>query len=262
MDQATKLRRMMMSSSGESECRIITVISGQEGVGKTSVVANTALQLAKEGKKVIILDADYNSGKLEYAVGRPHRYDLLDGRINIHAIIDNEERVGMLACRVYRRNVEDSFRKICAKIEEIRYDVDVIIVNMHSGMSVLVKLFSKISSDIWLITTVSQTAVTSSYYLLKILNTERKNGLMKKVKVISNDVANYKTGEALFIKLKSVVERFLDIEIEFLGSIISDDEQRFAHEQNKLVGVLFPKSNFAKSIEIITKKMQLEYINN
>lgn len=139
MDQATKLRKMMMDEKKEPDCRIITVLSGKEGVGKTTIVANLALQLAKEGKKVVILDADYKSGKLEEAVGRPHKYDLLDGRINIHALIDNEERIGILSCRVYRKNVEESFKKVCNKIEEIRYDVDVIIVNMHSGMSILVK---------------------------------------------------------------------------------------------------------------------------
>lgn len=80
------------------------------------------------------------------------------------------------------------------------------------------------------------------------------------MKVISNGVKNYKTGEALFVKLNSVVERFLDTEIEFLGSIISDKKQVEAYRQNQLVGVLYPQSDFAKSIEIITKKMQLEYM--
>jgi len=260
MDQATKLRKMMMDEKKEPDCRIITVLSGKEGVGKTTIVANLALQLAKEGKKVVILDADYKSGKLEEAVGRPHKYDLLDGRINIHALIDNEERIGILSCRVYRKNVEESFKKVCNKIEEIRYDVDVIIVNMHSGMSILVKKFSQISSDVWIVTTVNQSSVTSAYYLLKILDSQKDDSLAKKVKVISNGVKNYKTGEALFVKLNSVVERFLDTEIEFLGSIISDKKQVEAYRQNQLVGVLYPQSDFAKSIEIITKKMQLEYM--
>ncbi len=60
--------------------RKIVVTSGKGGVGKTTVAANLAVQLAKKGQRVILCDADFALNNVDVATGVENRitYDLLD----------------------------------------------------------------------------------------------------------------------------------------------------------------------------------------
>jgi len=65
-DQASTLREVVRASSLQPLDALaghqpvaIAITSGKGGVGKTNVVANVAVALAKMGKRVLILDADF-----------------------------------------------------------------------------------------------------------------------------------------------------------------------------------------------------------
>ena len=67
MDQAEKLRNIIKQQNqvSSSNARIITVTSGKGGVGKSSTAINIALQFRKQGKRVIIFDADFGLANIE-----------------------------------------------------------------------------------------------------------------------------------------------------------------------------------------------------
>lgn len=79
MDQADKLReKMEMLKEKTSSARVIAVTSGKGGVGKTSVSVNLALELRKQGEKVVILDADFGLANVEVMLGIRPQYNLVD----------------------------------------------------------------------------------------------------------------------------------------------------------------------------------------
>ena len=53
-DQASSLRKMKQSRL----IKVIAVTGGKGGVGKTNITLNTAIAMAKQGKRVMVLDAD------------------------------------------------------------------------------------------------------------------------------------------------------------------------------------------------------------
>ena len=59
-----------------SRTQVITVTSGKGGVGKTNVVANTAIALAQTGKRVLVLDADLGLGNIDILLGLTPKYTL------------------------------------------------------------------------------------------------------------------------------------------------------------------------------------------
>ena len=63
-------------SAGPSRTQVITVTSGKGGVGKTNVVANTAIALAQTGKRVLVLDADLGLGNVDILLGLTPKYTL------------------------------------------------------------------------------------------------------------------------------------------------------------------------------------------
>jgi predicted ATP-dependent serine protease len=54
-DQAAGLRGLAALRTSDT-VRILTIAGGKSGVGKTSVVVNLAMTLAKNGKQVLILE--------------------------------------------------------------------------------------------------------------------------------------------------------------------------------------------------------------
>ncbi|MEX1133522.1 MAG: AAA family ATPase [Acidimicrobiia bacterium] len=60
--------------------RIFAVVSPSLGDGKTTVTANTALALARQGKRVLVIDGDFGHQKLSNLLtgGRPHEVGLTE----------------------------------------------------------------------------------------------------------------------------------------------------------------------------------------
>jgi flagellar biosynthesis protein FlhG len=83
-DQAAKLRELVSQLSTktytklepEYKTRLISVASGKGGVGKTNVTVNLAIALAKQGKKVLTMDADFGMANLDIVFGMTPSYNL------------------------------------------------------------------------------------------------------------------------------------------------------------------------------------------
>lgn len=60
-DQAEHLRK--------SEPKIVSVLSGKGGVGKSVIAVNLALALKETGANVLLLDADVGFGSVEILLG-------------------------------------------------------------------------------------------------------------------------------------------------------------------------------------------------
>lgn len=72
MDQADGLRKLIKPRS----IKVIAISSGKGGVGKTNVSVNLAVALAKEGKEVMLLDADLGLANVDVLLGLNPAYDL------------------------------------------------------------------------------------------------------------------------------------------------------------------------------------------
>ena len=86
IDQAEGLRHM----SKPTPVRVISVVSGKGGVGKTNVSANLAMSMAMQDKKVMVLDADLGLGNMDVMLGLHPVYNLahvINGERSLDEII-------------------------------------------------------------------------------------------------------------------------------------------------------------------------------
>ena len=121
---------------------------------------------------------------------------------------------------------------------------DVIIVDTGAGISDSVLEFVLSGNEVILVTTPEPTSITDSYSLLKALN--RSPGFSTsgiRIRIAVNRVLSASDGRNLFSKLDVVVNRFLDMEIEYLGNVPQDDH------------IEYPNSKSAKAFEEIAKKI-------
>ena len=144
MDQAEKLREIIkkQNQSNESSARIITVTSGKGGVGKSNVSINLALQFRRQGKRVIIFDADFGLANIEVMFGVIPQYTLADlmfkGKEIKDIITEGPEGVmfvsgGSGIARLVNLDNEQ-IKRLVYKIAELEKLADVIIVDTGAGI--------------------------------------------------------------------------------------------------------------------------------
>ena len=78
MDQAEQLRIMKAGRQTRPLARVITVTSGKGGVGKSNTSINLAIQFRRQGKRVVILDADFGLANIEIMFGAVPKHNLYD----------------------------------------------------------------------------------------------------------------------------------------------------------------------------------------
>ncbi|MEL6139696.1 MAG: septum site-determining protein MinD [Cyanobacteria bacterium J06626_23] len=82
--------------------RIIVVTSGKGGVGKTTCTANLGMALAKAGKRVVVIDADFGLRNLDLLLGLENRIvytalDVLGGECRLDQALVKDKRQPNLA---------------------------------------------------------------------------------------------------------------------------------------------------------------------
>ena len=77
--------------------RVIVVTSGKGGVGKTTTTANLGMALAKRGRKVVLVDADFGLRNLDLLLGLENRVvyttvDVLAGQCRLEQALVKDKR--------------------------------------------------------------------------------------------------------------------------------------------------------------------------
>ena len=267
MDQAEQLRKIIKAKNQLHEkpaARVITVTSGKGGVGKSNTAINLAVQLKKEGKKVVILDADFGLANIEIMFGAVPKYnlgDLINKGKNIKEIITwGPMEVGFISggsgISGLANMDKDSLNYIIKNLAELDAIADVIIIDTGAGISDSVMEFLVASGEILLVTTPEPTSITDSYSLIKALSMHpRYSKEESKVKVIANRVDKEAEGIVLFQKLNCVVEKYLDVPISYLGAVPQDGQLVDAVMQQMPVSIQNPKAKSALAYERIVARL-------
>ena len=232
MDQADKLReKMEMLKEKTSSARVVAVTSGKGGVGKTSVSVNLALELRKQGEKVVILDADFGLANVEVMLGIRPQYNLVDliynNRTIEEIITEGPMGIGFISGGSGVQDLvnldKGQLKKLIAKLVKLDNLYDVVIIDTGAGISDSVIEFVLTSPEVLLIVTPEPTSITDAYSLLKAVNRKKEfNRKNKFIKVITNRVESEEEGREIYDKISIVVSKFLNIRLEYLGYIPQD----------------------------------------
>lgn len=266
MDQADKLRNIikLQNQVSERQARVITVTSGKGGVGKSCTSINLAMQFRKMGKSVIIFDADFGLANIEVMFGAIPKYNLADmifrGKDFKDILVNGPMDIGFISggsgINGLGNMTKDQVNYLVYKLKELETLADIIIIDTGAGISDSVLEFVSSSSEVVLVSTPEPTSITDAYALLKVLST--RAGFDKQnttIKVLTNRVDNYDEGRNLYNKLNVVTQKFLNIDLVFLGMVPQDTNISKAVIHQKPISMLYPDSPAAKAYEELAKAL-------
>lgn len=269
MDQAERLRNIIkkqeLPEMKKPVAKVITVTSGKGGVGKSSISVNLAIQLSRMGKRVVIFDADFGLANIEIMLGLHPKFNLADmmyrGKSLNDIIMYGPENVGFISggsgIQELANLSRDQVITLIQKLNELDEYADVIIVDTGAGISDTVLEFVAASEEVLLVATPEPTSITDAYALLKTLNKKASYRPEKTiVKMIANQVHGNRDAKELFEKLGLVVSKFLDIEVEYLGSVPYDHNMQKAIMKQSPISILDPLSNTARALNKIANQLE------
>jgi len=267
-DQAGTLRAMnnpeiIESKSSQTATRVFAITSGKGGVGKTAVVANLAVLLARFGKRVLILDADLGLANIDVVFGLAPGYNLnhfFTGEQSLDAILtDGPEGIKILPAgsgvqRFTRLDAEQKMRLLEA-LDSMHNDFDFVLIDTEAGISENVTYFTTAAHEILVVTTPEPTAITDAYALMKLLSNQYHE---KHFNLIVNFIKNEEEALDVYRKLTMVANRYLDISIDYIGSIPRDKLMVDAIRKQKVLVQLFPDSKTSQAFEALARTIMQE----
>ena len=254
-DQASSLRRMNQSRL----IKVIAVTGGKGGVGKTNVTLNTAISLAQQGKRVMVLDADLGLANVDVLLGLRVEKNLshvLSGECTLdEVLVEGPYGIKIAPASSGSKSMTEltatEHAGLIRAFSELQAKIDILIVDTAAGISDMVLSFSKASQNIVMVVCDEPTSLTDAYALIKILSKEHG---MFRFKIVANMVRSMREGDELFSKLSKVTDRFLDVALELVAVIPFDENVRKSVRKQKAIVEAFPTSPAAMAIRRLAAK--------
>lgn len=213
----------LQHSASSTLARTISVTAGKGGVGKTSVALKISLELARLGRKVLLLDCDYNLSNTLIKLGLPlsdNFYSLISGEKSFDECLYKSGNFHLLSgCNGNIDLLEKqlNFSQLVVDIisgHEKEYDF--IIMDCPAGLSSTTLSINAYCHDRFVVVTPDKSSLTDSYSLIKVLKAKYATA---ENHLIVNKVSSIPQYHRVVKTMGETVEHFLGCRTICLGGI-------------------------------------------
>ncbi|WP_216827969.1 MinD/ParA family protein [Alkalihalobacterium elongatum] len=258
-DQAESLRRLMDNKNGMCDTKVISVISGKGGVGKSNFSINFSLGLSRAGFRVLLFDLDIGMANVDILMGMTSKYnivDMIENELTIWDIIEKGPgNVSFISggsgfSQLFKLS-ERKLERFVTQLETLKQHYDYIIFDMGAGISEDSLQFILSGNEAIMVTTPEPTSITDAYAMLKYINNQV---ITIKCSLIVNRTETEKEGKVTGENFQRVVKQFLQKEITYLGSIPNDNTVKKAVRSQLPFLLLDPKAKSSRAVELIVQE--------
>jgi len=236
--------------------KVLTITSGKGGVGKTTAVANLAVALAADGKKVVCIDGDIGLRNLDVVMGLENRivYDIVDiveGRCKIRQAMIRDKRLPELflipAAQTRDKNAvsPSDMVRLC---DELRQDVDWILIDSPAGIERGFRNAIAAADKVLIVTNPEMSAVRDADRVVGLLEAEEKGSPSLVVNRLNP--AMVKRGDML-----SVDDVYDLLRIDVIG-IVPEDENVIVASNRGAPLALEAKSRAGQAFRNIARRLE------
>jgi flagellar biosynthesis protein FlhG len=269
-DQAQRLREIIRRNSPpapvvqlrpeRAQVRSIAVTSGKGGVGKSNIVANLAIALARRGKKILVVDADLSLANIDVLLG-------LQPQFNLSHVLSGEKRLGEVvlegpggikvipaASGVAELAMlrENELEGLIQQFSSFLPEMDLILIDTAAGLSDSVLSFVHSAWEVLLVTTPEPTAYMDAYQMLKNIHQYDPD---KRVNLVVNMAASSAEAERTSEFMKEMGRRFLTHEILPVGAVLRDPDVPNAIRNQKPFLLESPHGSAARGIQALATRL-------
>ncbi|MGD8454337.1 MAG: P-loop NTPase [Phycisphaerae bacterium] len=241
---------------------MIAVASGKGGVGKTNIALNVGIELARRGRRAVLLDADFGLANVDILlnIAPLHSvHDLLDEDGSLEELLVRGPHDLRLLCGtsgVARDGRPPAFgRQACARVlGRLRGGCDDLIIDCCAGVTPATATFALASDLLLLTTTPEPTALADAYATLKLLCAQ---GFAGRVGAVVNMVRSRGEGREVVGRLGRVAARFLGLTVQDLGCVLNDRRVPQAVVGREPFVVRYPRCPASRCIGEICDRLTL-----
>ncbi len=282
-DQAEELRSLMLKSAVETSQnstkvpRLVVLTGGKGGVGTSTIAVNLAASLARQGRRVILVDADARCGDIlslcvpektgPEECGQDDRTPVakLDTLADVQtSIIPGPAGLKLLTApwargvaQEYSTASLDRFARQLAGLGEL---AEYVFVDSGNGTSVVARSLWRFADQVVTVTTPDTVSVMDTYAVIKTVLDNRRTPRMLS---LVNQTANPGVASDVFQRLEQSCQRFLGKTLEFGGAVPVDTLFAVAGESRVPVVLHTPTCPAARAIERIAagfvKRQQMTF---
>lgn len=263
-DQAERLRQLARRSLKAKEinqdAHVIAITSGKGGVGKTNFTVNLALALQEAGKNTLIFDADLGMANIDVVLGVVPSYTLahvikrqkrlqeiiLTGPKGVKVLPGSSGSIELSSLS------EQQIQNLISQWRNLEGKFDFILIDTGAGIHQDVLNFLKAADDIIVLLTPEPPSITDSYGLIKVLSQQK---LQSSLYLVINQATSKEEGQRIFRRVANVIQEFLGLQIELLGSIPYDEKVSAAVKSQRPFFLEYPNSAAAKGMSKIIQKL-------
>jgi flagellar biosynthesis protein FlhG len=249
------------SSSGAGyRRRTIAFTSGKGGVGKSNLVLNTGLLLARHGRRVALLDGDLGLANVTVLMGRAPKYDLRDviaGDKRLKDIV-MEGPNGLLIIPAGSgvaelANLAEAARSgLFEQLREIEESVDFLLIDTGAGISDTVLSLILASDESVVVTQPEPTALADAYALMKVVIQQFP---AYPFHVLINMVRDGRQARQVQRSLAEILTRFLGYTPGDAGFVVMDGWVAQAVVQQVPFTVLAPRAPASRCLEDLVARL-------
>jgi flagellar biosynthesis protein FlhG len=241
--------------------RTIAIASGKGGVGKTWFAITLAHALARQGRRVLLFDADLGLANVDIQLGLMPRQDLgsvLAGRATLgQATLRGTEGgfdiiAGHSGSGTFAAIGADSMERLLAELRTEAEGYDVALLDLGAGLDRAVRRMSAWADTLLVLTTDEPTSLTDAYAVLKLHAVDRPEG---DVRVVVNQAPTAQAGQRTFATLEKACRNFLGRAPALAGIVRRDDRVRDAIRRQTLLLTRHPTSPAGADVEAVARSL-------
>ena len=238
--------------------KVICFASGKGGVGKTTISSNLAYEISKSNKNVLLFDADLGLANAQIALGIKPKFsfnDFLSGEKSLNDILvkinSNFNLLpGASGVKKLSSLSDIEVSGIINSFNEISSNLDYLIIDSAAGISNSVITFLGASQFKILILRDDPSSM-AVYATIKVLNQDK---LTNNIYIIVNSVEKNR-GFFIFKQLQSITKKFLNLDLNYLGSIQYDEVFSLLTSIWKACMSSYKKINLMMTLNLLPKKL-------
>lgn len=247
--------------------RITAITSGKGGVGKTFLSANLATALARQGEKVLVLDADLGLANLDVVLNlfpKITLHDVFTGKHSLdEAVLETSGGFSVLLAGSgmveYSRLTPEVREQLTDVIQKVVPRFDRILLDTGAGISDVVLYTVSLADEVLIVATPEPTSLTDAYAAIKVLAIQQKR---QQIRLAINQAARPGDGRAITGQLQQVLNRFVNtasgepLRLTHLGDIPSDPAVREAVMRRQLLLQSMPGAPASLAVAQLANKIK------